>query len=85
LIDKTGIKTNINDIKILPKEEIEKYVLEKIEVEINLISLDQLLSLLSKIEKTNGIYIFKYEMKRDKNKPYFLNVSIGLICLKEKV
>jgi len=85
LIDKTGIKTNINNIKILPKEEIEKYVLEKIEVEINLISLDHLLSLLSKIEKTNGIYIFKYEMKRDKNKPYFLNVSIGLICLKEKV
>jgi len=85
LIDKTGIKTNINDIKILPKEEIEKYVLEKIEIELNLISLEQLLSLLNQIEKTNGIYIYRYEMKRDKNKPYFLNVSLGLICLKEKV
>jgi hypothetical protein len=84
LIDKTGIKTNVNDIKILPREEIEKYVLEKIEVELNLISLEQLLSLLSQIEKTNGIYIYKYEMKRDKNKPYLLNVSIGLTCLKKK-
>jgi len=85
LIDKIGIKTNINNIKILPKEEIEKWLLERIEIEINLISLEQLFSLLSKIEKTNGLYIFKFEMKRDKNKPYFLNISLGLICLKQKM
>ena len=84
LIDKVGIKTNINDIKILPKEEVKEYVFEKIEVELNLISLEQLLSLLNQIEKTKGIHIFKFEMKRDKNKPYLLNVSLGLVCVKQK-
>ncbi|MCM8803939.1 MAG: hypothetical protein NC833_01630 [Candidatus Omnitrophica bacterium] len=84
LIDKTNIRTNISDIKILPKEEIENYIMEKIQIDINLISLEQLLSILNQIEKTRGLYIFQFEIKRDKNKPYFLNVSIGIICLKQK-
>lgn len=84
LVDKVGIRTNIGDIKILPKEEIENYTIEKIQIDLNLVSLEQILSILTQIEKTKGVYIFLFEMKRDKNKPYFLNVSIGMVCLKQK-
>ncbi|MGC8976968.1 MAG: hypothetical protein ACP5OB_05030 [Candidatus Ratteibacteria bacterium] len=84
LIEKTGIKTNIQDIKILPKEEIGRYILEKLEIDLNLITLEQTLSILSQIERTKGVYITYFEMKRDKNKPYLLNLSMGISCLKQK-
>lgn len=82
LIETLAIKTNVNDIKILPKEEFDEYFLEKIQIEINLITIEQLLSILNKIEKTKGIYISQFEMKRDKNKPYLLNISMIISCLK---
>jgi hypothetical protein len=84
LIDSSQIKSNVGDIKILPKEETEEYLVEKIQIEINLITLEQLLIILNKMEKTKGIYISQFEMKRDKNKPYFLNTSMIISCLKEK-
>ncbi len=84
LIDKFNLRTNIGDIKILPSEELTKYILEKIQIDINLISLEQLLSILTKIEKTEGVYITKFDMKRDKNKPYLLNISMTIECLKQK-
>ncbi|MCM8767616.1 MAG: hypothetical protein NC921_02395 [Candidatus Omnitrophica bacterium] len=82
LIEVSTIKTNVSDINILPKEDIKEYILEKIELQINLITIEQLLSILEKLEKTKGIYIYQFEMKRDKNKPYFLNVSMIISCLK---
>ena len=84
LIENLQIKTNVGDIKILPKEETEEYFIEKIQIEMNLITLEQLLNILNKIEKTKGIYISQFEMKRDKNKPYLLNTSMIISCLKEK-
>ncbi|MCM8832518.1 MAG: hypothetical protein NC816_01135 [Candidatus Omnitrophica bacterium] len=82
LIEFSTIKTNVSDINILPKEDIKEYILEKIELQINLITIEQLLSILEKLEKTKGIYIYQFEMKRDKNKPYLLNVSMIISCLK---
>ncbi|MCM8784851.1 MAG: hypothetical protein NC827_00970 [Candidatus Omnitrophica bacterium] len=81
LIEVSSIKTNISDINILPKEKINEYLLEKIEIQINLITIEQLLSILEKLEKTKGIYIYQFEMKRDKNKPYLLNTSMIISCL----
>ncbi|HOK56288.1 MAG TPA: hypothetical protein PKV21_02130 [bacterium] len=85
LIENSSIKTNFGDIKILPREEIDEYIMEKIQIDINLITLEQLLSILNKIEKTKGIYISQFEMKRDKNKPYLLNVSMIITCLKNRI
>ncbi|MCX7916744.1 MAG: hypothetical protein N2589_01255 [bacterium] len=85
LIDSVSLRTNVNNIKILNKEELQNYNLEKIQLEINNISIEQLISLLNKIEKTNGIYVTQFEMKRDKNKPYFLNISMTISCLKQKL
>ncbi|MFN4226948.1 MAG: hypothetical protein ACK4F0_02250 [Candidatus Ratteibacteria bacterium] len=82
LIETLAIKTNVSDINILPKEKVDEYTLEKIEVQINLITIEQLLSMLEKLEKTKGIYIHQFEMKRDKNKPYLLNISMVISCLK---
>lgn len=84
LIDGERIRENVGEIKILPREENEKYILEKIQITLNLISLEKLLSLLEKIEKTKGLYIVQFEERRDKNKPYLLNTSIIIGCLKSK-
>lgn len=84
LIDGERIRENVSEIKILPREENEKYILEKIQITLNLISLEKLLSLLEKIEKTKGLYIVQFEERRDKNKPYLLNTSIIIGCLKSK-
>lgn len=82
LIIKNNLKTNVSDIKILPFEKINNFIIEKIQIQINYLKLEQLLFLLEEIEKTNGVYINEFKMERDKEKPYFLNTSIIIGCLK---
>ncbi|MCM8818254.1 MAG: hypothetical protein NC915_02070 [Candidatus Omnitrophica bacterium] len=84
LIDNFNIRANVGDLKILPSEDISQYLLEKIQIDLNLMSLEQTLSLINKIEKTKGLYITRFEMKRDKDKPYLLNISTIISCLKQK-
>lgn len=84
LIDKFNLKGNVGEIKILPSEELSGYNLEKIQFNLNLINLEQLLSILEMIEKTKGVYITRFEISRDKNKPYLLNLSMIITCLKKK-
>jgi len=84
LIDKFNIKVNVGDVKIFPVEEISQYILEKMQIDLNLLSLEQLLTILDHIEKTKGIYITRFEMRRDKNKPYLLNITMTISCLKNK-
>lgn len=84
LIDNFNIRTNVGDVKILPSEDLSGYVLEKIQIDLTLVSLEQILSLLNRIEKSKGVYITRLEMKRDKDKPYLLNISMIISCLKQK-
>lgn len=83
LIEKINLKSNMGEIKILPKENKNDFIIEKLKISINLISIEQLVSFLNSIEKTEGVYITQLEMQRNKEKPSLLDIEIVIMCLKK--
>lgn len=83
LIEEDNISENISAIKPLPLIEKESFLIEKIRLNIENITLQQLYDFLHKIDTSkNSVYIPEFRMKRNRDRGYLLSVEMELLSIK---
>ncbi|RKY31174.1 MAG: hypothetical protein DRP67_03130 [Candidatus Omnitrophota bacterium] len=85
IADKYSLKPNMKEIKIYPEIKREDFVLQKVKVLFTEIELKKIYEILKNIEESkNKIYISYYNQKRNREKPFLLDVEMELYVLKKK-
>ncbi len=83
IVEKNSIISNVKNIKPLPVEKKNHFLIEKIKLNIENIPLEKLLKFLSDIENSNyPVYISEFSMVRSKTNPSLLKVDIEIITIK---
>ena len=85
IADKYSLKPNMKEIKIYPEIKREDFILQKVKVLFTEIELKKIYEILKNIEESkNKIYISYYNQKRNREKPFLLDVEMELYVLKKK-
>ncbi len=85
LIEQQKIEKNIMAIKPFPITEKESFQIEKIRLNIENVTLQQIYDFLHGIESsTNIVYIPEFRMRRNREKPFLLSVEMELLSIKGK-
>ncbi|MCK9266789.1 hypothetical protein M0P98_07980 [bacterium] len=83
IIEKQNLEKNISSIKPLPIIEKESFLIEKIRISVDNVTLQQIYDFLYSIETSrNAIYVPEYRMKRNKEKEFLLGVEMELLSIR---
>jgi|LSQX01.2.fsa_nt_gb hypothetical protein len=83
IIEEQNLEKNISSIKPLPIIEKESFLIEKIRISVDNVTLQQIYDFLYSIETSqNAIYVPEYRMKRNKEKEFLLGVEMELLSIR---
>jgi len=83
LIRKNSLERNVSGIQPLAASENEGYLIEKIRLNLNSVSLKQLYDFLYEIEiSESAVYVNEFRMRRNKENPSSLTAEIVLVAIK---
>ncbi len=85
IVDKYSLKPKMREIKLYPEIIRDDSVIQKVKVVFEGLELEKVCNLLERIkESKNKIYISSYSHKRNREKPFLLDVEVELYILKKK-
>lgn len=83
LIEQKNLENNITGIKPMPHTFKESFQMEKIRLNFENITLQQIYDFLHSMENSkNAVYIPEFRMRRNREKPFFLSVEMELLSMK---
>jgi len=84
LIEKGKMEKNVTGIKPLPIIEKESFLVEKIGISMDNITLQQLYNFLYGLEKgSNPVYVPEFRMRRNREKQFLLSAEMELLSIKK--
>ncbi len=83
LVNAAGLKDNVREVKPLPALSRQEAIVERLRVSLEEVSLETVCRLLREIEQPGFIYVANFQMKRHREKPFWVNVEMELFVLKK--
>ncbi|MCM8768440.1 MAG: hypothetical protein NC911_01975 [Candidatus Omnitrophica bacterium] len=82
-ISATGVRDNVREVKPLPSLTHQEATVERIRLVVEELTLEAACNLLKYIESQKLIYFPSFQMKRHRDKPYWVNLEVELCVLKK--
>jgi len=82
-VERKKLEKNITGIKPIPLIEKEAFQIEKIRLNLENITLQQIYDFLQEVENSeNGVYVPEFRMRRNRDRQFLLGVEMELLSIK---